>query len=114
MRVAVIGVGSMGRNHARVYGELPGVELAAVCDSNPALANEAAERFGSTAFTDYLKMLVEVKPDAVSVAVHIGRFVLPHLHLLAALTVLRGNALVSRPCRITIRSWRASCNTTFS
>ena len=26
-RVAVVGVGSMGRNHVRVYSEMPGVEL---------------------------------------------------------------------------------------
>ena len=29
-RVAVIGVGAMGRNHARVYSEMPGVELVGV------------------------------------------------------------------------------------
>ena len=27
LRVAVIGVGAMGRQHARVYADLPGVEL---------------------------------------------------------------------------------------
>ena len=38
-RVAVVGVGAFGRNHARVYSELQKqgepVELAAVCDANP-------------------------------------------------------------------------------
>lgn len=32
-KVAVIGLGSMGRNHARVLSSLEGAELAAVCDS---------------------------------------------------------------------------------
>ena len=34
MRVAVIGVGSMGRNHARVYSELEGSTLVSVADVN--------------------------------------------------------------------------------
>ena len=35
MRAAVIGVGAMGRNHARVYHEMPETELAAVADLDP-------------------------------------------------------------------------------
>ena len=31
---AVIGLGSMGANHARVLSDLPGVHLAAVCDAD--------------------------------------------------------------------------------
>lgn len=34
MRVAVIGVGAMGRNHVRVYSEMPGVELVGMADAN--------------------------------------------------------------------------------
>jgi len=98
MRVAVIGVGSMGRNHARVYSELPGVELAAVCDSNPALAIQAAERFGSIAFTDYQKMLAEVKPEAISIAVHTA---LHHEVTLAALEA-GAHVLVEKPIAATL------------
>ncbi len=45
-RVAVIGVGSMGRNHARVYSELPDAELAAVSDANEAVASGIGSQFG--------------------------------------------------------------------
>ena len=34
LRVAVIGIGAMGRNHVRVYSELDNVELVAIADSN--------------------------------------------------------------------------------
>ena len=34
LRAGVIGLGAMGANHARVLAELPGVELAAVADSD--------------------------------------------------------------------------------
>ncbi len=68
-RVAVIGVGAMGRNHARVYSEMPGVELVGIADADPRNAEAAARRFGGQAYTDYLHMLDEVKPEAVTVAV---------------------------------------------
>ena len=49
LRAGVIGVGSMGENHARVYSELQGVELAAVCDRDRALAERVAAEFGTDA-----------------------------------------------------------------
>ncbi len=35
MRVAVIGVGSMGFNHLRVYSELEGIQLVGASDVSP-------------------------------------------------------------------------------
>ncbi|HEU4396057.1 MAG TPA: Gfo/Idh/MocA family oxidoreductase, partial [Planctomycetota bacterium] len=52
LRVAVVGVGAFGRNHARVYAELPGAELVAVADRDPAAANEAAAKHGCVAVAD--------------------------------------------------------------
>ncbi len=59
----------MGRNHARVYNEMPDVELAAAVDLNQALASEAARLYGAQAYADYRAMLGEVRPAVVSVAV---------------------------------------------
>ena len=42
LRTAVIGVGSLGQHHARVYSQLPGVRLAGVFDSSPERAAEIA------------------------------------------------------------------------
>jgi UDP-N-acetylglucosamine 3-dehydrogenase len=69
MKVAVIGVGSMGRNHARVYSELAEAELVAVSDADSKLAQSVAEKFGARAYTDYRELLAQEKPDAVSIAV---------------------------------------------
>ncbi|HEY67315.1 MAG: gfo/Idh/MocA family oxidoreductase [Chloroflexi bacterium] len=68
-KVAVIGVGAMGRNHARVYHEMPDVELAAVADLDPVLAKEAARLYGARIYTDYRAMLEEIQPAMVSVVV---------------------------------------------
>ena len=49
LRTGVVGVGHMGINHARLYSEISGSELAAVFDSNPESAAAAAKRFGCRA-----------------------------------------------------------------
>ena len=69
LKTAVIGVGSMGVNHARVYWELPGSDLVGVSDMNGNLADTVARKYSTRAFTDYRAMLDEVKPDVVTVAV---------------------------------------------
>ena len=69
MKVAVIGVGSMGKNHARVYSELPEADLAAVADADQKLVAATAEKHGAHAYTDYREMLEKEKPDAVSIVV---------------------------------------------
>ncbi|MBN1887082.1 MAG: Gfo/Idh/MocA family oxidoreductase [Thermoflexales bacterium] len=69
LKVAVIGVGAMGRNHARVYSELPDVELAGVADSDEQAAQAVAGRLSTRAYTNYLEMLDEQRPQAVTIAV---------------------------------------------
>jgi predicted dehydrogenase len=69
LRVAVIGVGAMGRQHARVYADLPGVELVGVADADLKAANTIVRRFGGRAFEDYCVLLDRLKPDAVTLAV---------------------------------------------
>ena len=67
LRVAVIGVGSLGRHHARIYAELPDVKLVAVADPVTERAAAQAEATGAKAVSDYRTILREV--DAVSVVV---------------------------------------------
>jgi predicted dehydrogenase len=67
VRVAVVGVGDFGRNHARVYRQLEGVELVGVVDRDSERARRVAEEFGTTALPDLEYLSGRV--DAVSVAV---------------------------------------------
>ena len=53
LRVAVIGVGYLGRHHARILSTLPGAELVAVVDTNQARAEEMAAAYATRPFTDY-------------------------------------------------------------
>ena len=67
LRVAVIGVGHLGRHHARILSALPGAQLVAVVDINEPRAREIAAQSGARAYTDYRDVLGGV--DAVTVAV---------------------------------------------
>ncbi|RAW45627.1 gfo/Idh/MocA family oxidoreductase [Halorubrum sp. 48-1-W] len=64
--VGVIGVGSMGGNHARVYAELPDANLVGIADANVDRAEEVAGEFGTTAYA--VDELID-RVDAASVAV---------------------------------------------
>ncbi len=48
LRVAVIGAGAMGANHARVINQLKGVELAAIVDASADRGRALAETYGCT------------------------------------------------------------------
>jgi predicted dehydrogenase len=63
----VIGVGHLGRHHARILSTLDGVTLTAVVDKIPDRAAEIAASTGSIALTDSAEILGRV--DAVTVAV---------------------------------------------
>ncbi|NHN43186.1 Gfo/Idh/MocA family oxidoreductase [Halorubellus sp. JP-L1] len=45
MAAAVVGVGSMGRQHARVYSELPGIDLVGVHDADAESAEDVADAY---------------------------------------------------------------------
>ena len=66
MRVAVIGVGHLGRHHARILAGMPGVDLVGVADTNLQRAREIAETHGTTVIEDVSSLVGVV--DAVVVA----------------------------------------------
>lgn len=65
-RVGVIGVGSMGRNHARVYRQLQEATLVGVADVDESVAAEVADAYDTTTFDR--DTLID-RADAVSVVV---------------------------------------------
>jgi predicted dehydrogenase len=67
VRIAVIGVGHLGRHHARILSALPGVELVAVVDTNRARAEEVAAANRTQPRFDARELLGCV--DAVTIAV---------------------------------------------
>jgi len=98
--VAVVGVGSFGRNHARVYHELQkqgaGVELAAVVDSDAAQAQAVASQFGCSALAAVEDLFGRV--EAASVAVP----TLHHRAVSAALMAAGIDVLIEKPLASTL------------
>jgi predicted dehydrogenase len=67
IRVAVVGCGEFGRNHARVYREIADVELVGVFDQDAERAEKVAQEFQTRAFSSVGELRGTV--DAASVAV---------------------------------------------
>ena len=75
IRVAVIGVGHLGKHHARILGSMPGVDFVGACDLVPGRAEAAvAAAPGAKAFSNAADLIGLV--DAIVVAV-------PTIHHLA-------------------------------
>jgi predicted dehydrogenase len=68
LKMAVVGVGNMGRLHARDVHELPNTELVAVCDIKRDRADEVAALYGAKAIYDYRDLLAEADVQAVLIA----------------------------------------------
>lgn len=68
LRVAVIGLGGIGRTHARYYQENPRTELVALCDKLVERVEPEATHYGVPAYTDVTQLLADNAVDAVSVA----------------------------------------------
>ena len=99
LKAAVIGVGSLGRHHARNYAELAKegrIEFAGVCDTNEETARTIGADISAAYFTDWKELLDKV--DLVSIATP------TETHREIACTFLdRGvHALVEKPMALSV------------
>ncbi len=97
IRVAVVGAGDFGRNHARVYRELPEAELVGIVDPNAGRAAQIAAEFSTQAFPDIESLAG--KADAASVAVP----TVEHARVGCRLLELGINVLVEKPMAASLR-----------
>jgi predicted dehydrogenase len=66
IRVGVVGVGHIGKNHARLYADLPSADFTAVYDIDQSRAQQIANEFGVRAASSLQDFAAQV--DAASVA----------------------------------------------
>src|SRR5262245_26663557 len=99
LKIAVAGAGRRAQSHLNAIRRLSDhYQLVAVCDVDPARAEEVAGRFGAAAFSHPLKMLDEARPDLVEVIVPPEGH-----HLLACAAAERGVHVISEtPFAITL------------
>ncbi|MBN2054032.1 Gfo/Idh/MocA family oxidoreductase [bacterium] len=67
IKAGVVGVGHLGRHHARLYGVLPDVQLVGIADVDEKRGRERAEEYNAAFYTEYRELLGKV--DVVSIAV---------------------------------------------
>lgn len=84
LKVAVVGCGNIGPNHARAYAATGKTELVGVADIVTARAAAFAQKFGSTPYASVEALLAEQNPDVVSVATPPGTHAQIALAVLAA------------------------------
>jgi predicted dehydrogenase len=68
LRVAVVGAGGWGEQHARIFAGRPDTELVAIVGRTPDRVARRAAAYGTTAYTDIEQMLAEARPDLVTVS----------------------------------------------
>jgi predicted dehydrogenase len=102
LRVGVVGVGVMGSNHARVFADLPGVELIAVADPDRKQREFVSGVLGCVACDD-VEGVLAAGVDAVTIAAP------THLHRDLALACIehRVHVLVEKPIAPSVEEGRA-------
>src|SRR5262245_21149455 len=98
LKAAVIGVGSMGSNHARIYRDMATVELTSVVDRSEATAARIGEHHNVPYYVDVDRMLDDCQPDLASVAVPTSL----HFEVAARLMERGVHVLVEKPIASTV------------
>ena len=96
LKVAVIGTGHLGREHARIYAGLEQVELVAVCDTNETAGQEIAAKYHTQFVRDYREL-----PAAVA-AVSIAAPTVNHHEITCTVLEKRIHVLVEKPISRTL------------
>lgn len=100
IQVGVIGMGTMGYSHAKIYHKMPFVKVAAVCDTNSEILRRAREEFNAETYTDYREMLKNPEIEAVSICMP------DNLHVEAVLEAVKckKHILLEKPIADTIEN----------
>ena len=68
LKIGIIGVGVMGRSHAKDVHNLEQAELTAICDIDKVRADEVAGQYGAIAYYDVQAMFEKAELDGVIIA----------------------------------------------
>ena len=100
LRFALVGCGRISHRHADLLGtgQIAGAKLVAVCDIDPAKAQERAAKHGVPAYTDMHAMMEREAPDVVVVLTESGN----HAQHVIALARHRRHIMVEKPMALTL------------
>lgn len=93
LNAAVIGVGNMGKHHARIYSEINGTELISICDKDIRKGIELSKKYNCLFYKDYREMIEKNEIKIVSVA--LPTFL--HYEVTKFLMERKVNVLIEKP-----------------
>ncbi|CAM2065973.1 Gfo/Idh/MocA family oxidoreductase [Sulfidibacter corallicola] len=96
IKVGVIGVGALGRHHARLYKQIDECELVGVYDLNQAQAEKIAEEVGTRVYADPSVLADEV--EGLSIAVPTNH----HFEVAMSMLEMGKHLLIEKPITQTI------------
>lgn len=98
LRVLVVGLGNMGRSHARAYAAIEGYELVGICARGIAARTDLGEFEGVPLFADFADALEKLRPAVVSINTY------PDTHAQFAVAAMEAGAhvFVEKPLAQTI------------
>jgi UDP-N-acetylglucosamine 3-dehydrogenase len=67
--IAVVGLGSMGKNHVRVLHDIPDINLVAVADVDSDLVSKVSTQYSATGYQDYKDLIANESLDGLVIAV---------------------------------------------
>ncbi len=106
MKYALIGCGRIAKNHvAAAISNSQEIEIAALCDTMPEHAQRYIDEYGLKCpiYTDYRKLLEEIRPDFVAIATESGK------HAAIALDCIKAgaNVLIEKPIALSVADAQA-------
>ena len=106
MKYALIGCGRIAKNHvAAAISNSQEIEIAALCDTMPEHAQRYIDEYGLKCpiYTDYRKLLEEIRPDFVAIATESGK------HAAIALDCIQAgvNVLIEKPIALSVADAQA-------
>lgn len=88
IKVAVVGLGYMGQNHARILSSMSNTQLIAVCDLDASKSDQLANKYKVKSYTDFSKLFSSEELDAIFICLPTT------LHYKAARTALKNKIAV--------------------
>jgi len=104
VKIGVIGVGHLGKEHARIYSQLPNVELIGVVDKDFVKAGEIARLYNTCAYNNIDDLMDKI--DAASVVVPTDQ----HFIVTKKLITAKKNVLVEKPITSTLKEAKLLVN----
>jgi predicted dehydrogenase len=98
--IAVVGAGAWGKNHIRVFSEIPNVRLRYVCDQDPLKLRALQKTYPQTEMVEDLRPILE-DPEVRGVVV--ASSALSHYSLSKELLKADKDVLVEKPMALSVR-----------